>query len=110
MAPVPEPTPGIHDLQEMIADINSEDCERQHDATVKFRKLLSIESNPHIQEVINSGVVPCFVQFLKCVDDTQLQYEAAWALTNITAGTSEDTQQGHPPPPHASICPVSPSV
>lgn len=77
----------------MIQAISSDDRARQREATVKFRKLLSIERSPPIQDVINSGVVPRFVQFLKCYDDPQLQFESAWALTNIASGTSDHTRQ-----------------
>jgi hypothetical protein len=47
-----------------VEAINSDDIDRQYDATIKFRKMLSKEQNPPIQQVIDVGMVPKFVEFL----------------------------------------------
>lgn len=79
----------LENLPQMIQGVMGSDPALQTECTTQFRRLLSIEKNPPIQQVIDSGVVPRFVEFLRRDDNPALQFEAAWALTNIASGTSE---------------------
>lgn len=88
----PEITFQLKELPTLVQNVNSNDGNLQLEATREFRKLLSIEKNPPIQDVINAGVVPRFIQFLNFSSHPQLQFEAAWALTNIASGSSEQTR------------------
>ncbi|XP_052298356.1 importin subunit alpha-2-like isoform X3 [Citrus sinensis] len=74
----------------MVAGVWSDDSGLQLEATTQFSKLLSIARSPQIDKVIQSGVVQRFVEFLMREDYPQLQYEAAWALSNIASGNSEN--------------------
>lgn len=82
----------IHILPSMVSEIMSPDKEVHLQATQRFRKLLSKDPNPPIDDVIESGIIPRLVTFLQQFEDNVLQFEAAWALTNIAAGSSSQTR------------------
>merc|ERR1712050_285367 len=86
------PSLALEQIPALSQMLMSEDPQGQFNATQQYRKLLSIEQNPPIQEVIQAGVVPRFVQFLQDVSRPELQFEAAWVLTNIASGTAEQTR------------------
>lgn len=81
----------VKNIHVLVKGVNSGDLQENLKAVIDIRRLLSVEKNPPIQAVIDSGVVPRLVQFLTCVKNTDLQFEAAWALTNIASGSSSHT-------------------
>jgi|Transcript_67679 hypothetical protein len=60
---------------------------------IKIRKLLSIEKNPPIQEILDSNILPILIQCIEEETDVQLKFEIAWIITNIASGTSEQTYE-----------------
>ncbi|CAM9615020.1 unnamed protein product [Ectocarpus fasciculatus] len=64
-----------------------------------LRKVLSLETDPPVAEVIQAGAMPLLVLCLDEHSSTDLQFEAAWALTNIasTCKTGAVVQHGAVP-------------
>lgn len=75
----------------LLANLRVRDPSRQLEALRQFRKMLSVK-DPPVDAVIGSGAVAFFLAFLKRDDLPQMQYEAAWVITNITSGSSEHTE------------------
>lgn len=88
----PELAEKLKQLPALVDGVNSNVSAKQLEAVMQFRKLLSIERSPPIQQVIDCGVVPRLVYFLTCHNDHNLQFESAWALTNIASGTTQHTK------------------
>ena len=62
-------------------------------ATIRTRVMLAAEHRPPVQEVIDAGLVPYFIRFMKEPDiPPDVKFECAWVLTNISSGTSEQTR------------------
>ena len=69
-----------------------EGCFTEHKSTIfectqKIRELLSLSKEPEapIKDVVDSGVVPRIIQFLRWKQCPELQFEAMWVLTNIAS-------------------------
>ncbi|KHN73995.1 Importin subunit alpha-3 [Toxocara canis] len=80
-----------HSLEDIVKKASSEDPDVQMAAVQQARKLLSSDRNPPIDDLIASGILPILVHCLRS-PNVNLQFEAAWALTNIASGTSQQTQ------------------
>jgi importin subunit alpha-1 len=85
-------TVDISMLPQLLQAMANGDLPIKFQATQQVRKLLSIERTPPIQPVIEIGMVPYLVQFIQQEAMPDLQFEAAWALTNIASGNADQTK------------------
>lgn len=78
------------DIPSLLSGMKSSDIAVQIENLRGFRRLLSLEKNAPVKQCIACGAVPLFVEFLQRNDNTELQFEAAWVLTNIAS--SDETE------------------
>ncbi|KAJ6225953.1 importin alpha [Anaeramoeba flamelloides] len=77
----------IPDLVELLGD---NEQSKQLDAVLEIVNLLTIEENPPIAEIVDSGAIPKLINFLKFTKDTEIKFNSAWAITNITTGNTKE--------------------
>ena len=87
------PTPD--DLPELMKVILAPEStiDQRIEAVRDIRRMLSVERNPPVEEVLRAGALPPLVEFLKHGESGTLffdsagtlVFEAAWALTNIAS-------------------------
>ncbi|KAG8940207.1 hypothetical protein FRC04_005494 [Tulasnella sp. 424] len=84
-------TDDCHISPEIVSGIYSADRETRLEATVKGRRLLQNRPpDEAAQPVINSGLLGPVVDMLSS-EDLEFRAEAAWIVTNVASGTSEQT-------------------
>jgi importin subunit alpha-1 len=78
----------INDIPELrrILTSTASTNEEVVEATRGLRRILSVERDPPVDEVLNAGVLPNLVRNLIAnPSDVPLIFESAWALTNIAS-------------------------
>ncbi|CAG4978316.1 unnamed protein product [Colias eurytheme] len=93
----PEANEEIHDTEKLMTPAEIVQGLRSSDLSIKTtsaraaRRMLSKEQNPPISIMVEAGVIRPLVESLDRDDCQDLQFEAAWAITNIASGTHEHT-------------------
>jgi len=78
-------------LSTFVSGCYSNEITVQFESLQGIRKLLSLEKDPPVNDVIQTGVLPRVMQLLLNNKFPKLQFEASWLLCNITAGEAEHT-------------------
>eukprot|EP01084_Bolivina_argentea_P060591 110690_1 len=80
----------LHNLSTYISQIKSSDCLAQMHGTMSIRILLSSPKvEPPYGSIMSADIVPLLLSFFKHDKNEKLQFEAAWAVTNLCSATTE---------------------
>ena len=81
----------IKDFSKVINIFHSQSMDDKFKGLIGLRKLLTIESNPPIKEIIELNIVP---ELINLLDNPlyEFKYEATYCLCNIASGTPEQAQ------------------
>ncbi len=79
----------------LLAAMMSDDPAAQYKGTLEIRKLLSKEKDPPVREVLSAAVLPRLITLL-ATGDEKLQFESAWAITNIASTEVRSPSSANP--------------
>eukprot|EP01100_Stratorugosa_tubuloviscum_P000596 TRINITY_DN112_c1_g2_i1.p1 TRINITY_DN112_c1_g2~~TRINITY_DN112_c1_g2_i1.p1 ORF type:complete len:463 (-),score=234.70 TRINITY_DN112_c1_g2_i1:10-1398(-) len=79
-------------IEKAVKLLTSTNNEEVYQNLQYLRKLLSLENNPPISQIVAAGAIRPMKMILKKDDEPKLQYESCWALTNIASGSSLETE------------------
>ncbi|KAJ5075956.1 importin alpha [Anaeramoeba ignava] len=82
----------LKNLNSYVNSIKSNDNSQKQFALIKIRKIVSVEENPPIQQIIDTGIIPDLIKILSHEKNVKILFEAAWILTNIASGNSNQTK------------------
>lgn len=90
-----------YSISEIAEKVNSNDVERIIEGVVEFRRLLSASKSPPVDTIVSSGLSPVFVRLIDINNPLfgqipqekteKILHEAAWVITNIAAGSTNNT-------------------
>jgi hypothetical protein len=97
----------LENLDDFVKWMQSGELDDVFKGMQAIRQLLSVETKPPIAEVLDTGIVSMVLDIMrtpiKCADDSartdleakriKLQFEAAWAATNIASADSKFTRR-----------------
>eukprot|EP01084_Bolivina_argentea_P219146 371762_1 len=80
----------VSNLNKYILELKSSNASECISGTMCIRILLSKADNPPpYKQIVDSGIVPILLSFFKRNNNEKLQFEAAWAVTNLLSSTKE---------------------
>ncbi|XP_068233786.1 uncharacterized protein [Palaemon carinicauda] len=76
----------------IVHGMGSNSQEKKLEYTIQARTLLSRDKDPPISSFLKADVLTPLMPLLQTENNDKLLYEATWALTNIAAGSSKETE------------------
>ncbi|KAJ3444267.1 importin subunit alpha-4 [Anaeramoeba flamelloides] len=79
-------------LPQLAKQLQSKNNKEKTEASEIIRNLLSIPEDPPIDQVLQCKILPILVDLLQDPKEPDLQFNAAWIISNIASGLSEHTK------------------
>lgn len=82
----------LESIPKLADALRSVDPLQVAEASIAIRKILSVDRNPPIDEVLRAGILPRLRELLNDDSRPNVQLETCWSLTNIASGSADQTQ------------------